>query len=111
MNQVTSIMGHSKDEKSHFKTKIRHILERLIRKFGMGTIEPLVPESDRKLIVNIRKRKERLKKKKNANNSTTNNGQGESDSEGPAVVNLFCGKINSHKDESFQTLGLEFQKL
>lgn len=63
---VSRVLSHTKEEKSHFKTKIRHIMERLIRKFGIEKVDVLVPEADRKLILNIRKRRERLKKKKSA---------------------------------------------
>ncbi|KAI9209400.1 armadillo-type protein [Polychytrium aggregatum] len=59
-----SILAHSRDHKSHFKSKVRHIFERLVRRFSYEAIEGFVPEQDRKLLVNIRKRRERLKKKK-----------------------------------------------
>lgn len=52
--------------KLHFRLKIRQILTRLIRKFGYDTVEALIPESDHKLIVNMRKEKERSMKKKAA---------------------------------------------
>lgn len=58
------MMNQSKSEKAHFKSKIRHILERLVRKFGYAEIEEYIPEADRKLINNIKKRKERSKKRK-----------------------------------------------
>ncbi|KAK5671508.1 pre-rRNA processing protein [Batrachochytrium dendrobatidis] len=58
------ILEHSKDHKSHFRAKVRHIFERLIRKFSFEAIEGFVPESDKKLVNNIRKRRERLKKQK-----------------------------------------------
>ena len=61
---IISILEHSRDHKSHFKAKVRHIFERLIRKFSYEAIEGFVPEEDRKLVVNIRKRRERLKKQK-----------------------------------------------
>ncbi|KAH6581278.1 hypothetical protein BASA61_009166 [Batrachochytrium salamandrivorans] len=59
-----SILEHSREHKSHFKSKVRHIFERLIRKFSFEAIEGFVPESDKKLVINIRKRRERLKKQK-----------------------------------------------
>lgn len=62
---ITSILSCSKDKKSHFKTKVRHIFERLIRKFSYEVVEGFVPEDNKKLIVNIRKRRERAKKKSN----------------------------------------------
>lgn len=62
---ITSILSCSKDKKSHFKTKVRHIFERLIRKFSYEVVEGFVPEESKKLIVNIRKRRERAKRKSN----------------------------------------------
>ena len=58
------MMNQSKTEKAHFKSKIRHILERLVRKFGYSEIEEYIPVADQKLINNIKKRKERSKKRK-----------------------------------------------
>lgn len=52
--------------KSHFKSKTRHLFERLIRKFGFEYIDSLVPGTDKKLILNIRKRREAAARKKNA---------------------------------------------
>lgn len=57
-------MQHSQDHKSHFRSKIRHIFERLIRKFSYEDVDKYFPESDKKLIANIRKRKESLKRRK-----------------------------------------------
>lgn len=47
-----------------FKGKVRHIFERLLRRFGYERIESLCGEENRKLVVNIKKRKERAKRKK-----------------------------------------------
>ncbi len=60
----TIFTGMTKDNREHFRLKIKIILERLITKFGYETIEPLVPRKHRKLIVNIRKTLGRLDKKK-----------------------------------------------
>jgi ribosomal RNA-processing protein 12 len=61
---VVGILKHSRSHTSHFKAKVRHVFERLIRKFGYDEVEVYVPEADRKLVVNIKKRKERAKRKK-----------------------------------------------
>ena len=50
--------------KSHFKSKTRHLFERLIRKFGYEFIDSLVPGNDKKLIMNIRKRREAAARRK-----------------------------------------------
>ncbi|KAJ3156226.1 hypothetical protein HDU86_003990 [Geranomyces michiganensis] len=63
-NLIVAILTHSRQHKSHFKAKVRHIFERLVRKFSYEAIEGFVPEEDKKLLVNIRKRREREKKRK-----------------------------------------------
>ncbi|KAI8905507.1 armadillo-type protein [Gorgonomyces haynaldii] len=60
---VTNVMEHSRDHKTKFKSKVRHIIERLIRKFSYEQVSEFVPQQDEKLIINIKKRKERLKRK------------------------------------------------
>ncbi|PKC13236.1 NUC173-domain-containing protein [Rhizophagus irregularis] len=73
LNQIiTGLLTWSNEHKSHFKVKVRHIFERLIRRFDYDTIEKFVPENDKKLLVNIKKRKERAKRKKIADESKMN---------------------------------------
>ncbi|KAJ3113403.1 hypothetical protein HDU96_003413, partial [Phlyctochytrium bullatum] len=79
-NIVHSILTHSRDHKSHFKAKVRHIFERLIKRFSLEAVQGFVPESDSRLIINIRKRRERLKKKKALERRQ---GEGESDADVP----------------------------
>lgn len=61
---VPALLNWSHEHSNHFKVKIRHLLERFIKKFGIAAIENECPEDDRKLISNIRKRVMRSKKKK-----------------------------------------------
>ncbi|TQV91692.1 90S preribosome component RRP12 [Cordyceps javanica] len=63
---VPNLLVWSHEHKGHFKAKVKHILERMVRRFGYDAIHQNCPEADRKLIVNIRKSKERAKKKKDA---------------------------------------------
>ncbi|KFG87065.1 ribosomal RNA-processing protein 12 [Metarhizium anisopliae] len=63
---VPNLIIWSREHKGHFKAKVKHILERMVRRFGYDLIHKNCPEADRKLIVNIRKTKERTKKKKEA---------------------------------------------
>lgn len=66
---VRSLLKCQQQHKSHFKVKIRHMFERLIRRFGYEAVANLMPEDDRKMIVNIQKRRLRAKRKKGANNA------------------------------------------
>lgn len=61
---IPHLLNWSKEHKNHFKAKVKHILERAIRRFGYETIESHCPVEDKKLIQNIRKTKERRKRHK-----------------------------------------------
>lgn len=63
-NLVPALMTWSHEQKAHFRVKVKSILDRMLRKFGAETIERFCPPEDRKLITNIRKRRERNKRKK-----------------------------------------------
>lgn len=64
---VQSLIKCQHQHKSHFKVKIRHLFERLIRRFGYEPVAALMPEEDKKMIVSIQKRRLRAKRKKTAN--------------------------------------------
>ena len=63
---IPGLMSWSREHKAQFRAKVKHILERAIRRFGFDAIEKQCPEDDRKLINNIRKTKERRKRHKAA---------------------------------------------
>ncbi|CAM1510453.1 Fc.00g007880.m01.CDS01 [Cosmosporella sp. VM-42] len=79
---VPNLIVWSNEHKGHFKAKVKHILERMVRRFGYDNIHQNCPESDRKLIVNIRKTKERTKKKKDAAKAAHDGNESEEDDEG-----------------------------
>jgi ribosomal RNA-processing protein 12 len=61
---IPRLMVWSHEHKAHFKAKVKHIIERLVRRFGVEAIDRCTPEEDKKLIANIRKTRERRKRKK-----------------------------------------------
>jgi len=63
---LPNLMLWSHEHHSRFRTKIKHLLDRMIRRFGFDTVNQYCPEADRKLIVNIRKSKDRNKRRKAA---------------------------------------------
>ena len=63
---IPGLMSWSREHKAHFRAKVKHILERAIRRFGFEAIEKQCPEDDKKFINNIRKTKERRKRHKAA---------------------------------------------
>jgi len=62
---VPALLGWAHDHKNHFKTKVRHIFERMIRRFGFQDVHSCANgEEAAKVLVNIKKRKDRAKRKK-----------------------------------------------
>ncbi|KAK9705625.1 hypothetical protein RND81_07G071800 [Saponaria officinalis] len=58
------------DTKNHFKAKVKHLLEMLVKKCGLDAVKAVMPEEHMKLLTNIRKIKERREKKLAANSET-----------------------------------------
>ncbi|TFK53636.1 NUC173-domain-containing protein [Heliocybe sulcata] len=62
---VKALLGWSHQHNNHFKLKVRHIFERMIRRFGYDDVYACAQEEDgRKVLSNIKKRKDRAKRKK-----------------------------------------------
>jgi ribosomal RNA-processing protein 12 len=78
---IPNVMVWSHEHKGHFRAKVKHILERMVRRFGVDIVNKHCPEADRKLITNIRKTKERSKRKKEAAREGAGGGADESDAE------------------------------
>ena len=79
---IPNLMVWSHEHKAHFKAKVKHIIERLIRRFGVPVVECYTPEEDKKLITNIRKTRERRKRKKDEAKAA---GEDEEDSDNDAI--------------------------
>ncbi|KAF8813761.1 NUC173-domain-containing protein [Phlegmacium glaucopus] len=62
---VPALLSWSHDHKNHFKVKVRHIFERMLRRFTWEEIYSCAGEEEAsKVLINIKKRKERAKRKK-----------------------------------------------
>ena len=61
---VPNLMAWNKEHKGRLRSKVKGIIDRLVRRFGAPLMESLVGDEDRKLVVNIRKQRERNKRKK-----------------------------------------------
>lgn len=86
---LTNLMIWSHEHKSHFKAKVKHIVERMVRKFGVEDVERACPAEDRKLITNIRKTREQRKKKKQ-----------QAEEDGEALAEKPKGKFESEYDQA-----------
>ena len=63
---VDSLLRWSHDHKNHFKDKVKHIFERMIRRFGWEDVYGCAGDNEegKKVLLNIKKRKDRVKRKK-----------------------------------------------
>ncbi|KAF3933380.1 hypothetical protein ABW19_dt0205693 [Dactylella cylindrospora] len=92
---IPNLMTWSHEHKAHFKAKVKHIIERMIRRFGYEVIEKNVPEEDKKLVINIRKTRDRKKRRKEAGET------GEvGDEEGAGTGKKRKGKFESEFEEA-----------
>lgn len=76
---VPALTAWSHEHKARFRAKVKHIFERMMRRFGAETVEKYVPEDDRKFVQNIRKTKERSKRQKAAAAAQKEGGSGGGD--------------------------------
>jgi ribosomal RNA-processing protein 12 len=86
---MSNLMVWSHEHKAHFKAKVKHIVERMVRKFGVEDVERACPADDRKLVANIRKTREQRKKKKQ-----------QADEDGEEVAEKPKGKFESEYDQA-----------
>ncbi|KAK9320945.1 NUC173 domain-containing protein [Lipomyces orientalis] len=63
---VPNLLEWAHEHHARFKLKVKHLIERLVRRFGVEMIESVFPGDDKKLLANIRKSKERARRKKAA---------------------------------------------
>ena len=87
---IPNLIAWSHEHKAQFKAKVKHIFERMIRRFGVDVVERYTPEADQKLIANIRKTRDRRKRKKDA----------AGENEDSAAPERRRGKFESEYDEA-----------
>ena len=94
---VPALLRWAHDHKNHFKAKVRHIFERMIRRFGFQAVHSCANGEAAKVLVNIKKRKDRAKRKKTAADGDA--------SDEVSIVSLFVEWayiIKSYADRSSQ---------
>ena len=102
---VPKLMVWSKEHKGRLRSKVKGILDRMIRRFGAPLIERLVGDEDRKLVLNIRKMRERRKRRKADGNDGD---EGEEEEGGDAknkksFTNAFDSTVYGSDDEDDYT--------
>ncbi|PGH14753.1 hypothetical protein AJ80_05797 [Polytolypa hystricis UAMH7299] len=78
---LPNLMVWSKEHKGRLRSKVKNILDRLIRRFGAAVVEQGVPEADKKIVVAIRKERERRKRKKKEGKMDNDDEEGEGESD------------------------------
>ncbi|KAL8902346.1 MAG: hypothetical protein Q9207_004767, partial [Kuettlingeria erythrocarpa] len=96
---VPGLMCWSREHKSRFRAKVKHILERAVRRFGYEAVERCCPDDGKKLIQNIRKAKER-KKRKRSEATAPGEGQEGEDDEAVDERSKRKGRFESEYDEA-----------
>jgi ribosomal RNA-processing protein 12 len=91
---IPNLLSWSHEHKAHLQAKVKHIFERMIRRFGVELVDKYTPESDKKLVANIRKTRERRKKKKSAADE-------EGDKDGDEQADASSGKRRSKFESGY----------
>ncbi|KAI5795677.1 NUC173 domain-containing protein [Geopyxis carbonaria] len=94
---IPNLMVWSHEHKAHFKAKVKHLVERMVRRFGLESVERHMPEDDKKLLANIRKTRERRKRKKDEAKAA---GAGSDDEGAPAEPAPRKSKFENEFDEA-----------
>lgn len=97
---MTELMIINNKHKNHFKSKIKHLIERLIRRFGLDVIDNCIPEEDKKIIVSIRKAKNKAKRTKVENSASENGNSDLSSKSGLSAFDKTLYDDESDSDES-----------
>ena len=101
---VPALLSWSHDHKNHFKVKVRHIFERMLRRFTWEEIHSCAndEEASTKVLMNIKKRKERAKRKK------ANREDGDADE---VCLDLLSSIISVHTDSKCTALQIGTSKV
>ncbi|KAI0088037.1 NUC173-domain-containing protein [Irpex rosettiformis] len=97
---VPALLSWSHDHKNHFKSKVRHIFERMIRRFGWEDVYACAEDDDaHKILLNIKKRKDRAKRKKAQSAADEEDGENDQRPTGDAFEDVLYGS-ESELDDS-----------
>ncbi|KAJ8077206.1 pre-rRNA processing protein [Marasmius tenuissimus] len=97
---VPALLTWSHDHKNHFKVKVRHIFERLLRRLPWEEVYSYAGNDDAaKVLVNIKKRKERAKRKKASKEEDDDHDSNAAPATGDAFEDIIYGS-ESELDDS-----------
>ena len=98
---VKNLMKWSREHNARFRTKVKSILDRMIRHYGFDAVAEHCPTEDHKFIVNIRKTRDRQKSKKTADTKE------EEDAKPVEALNDGFAKYENEFDEAIYGSGDE----
>ncbi|KAF7253862.1 RRP12-like protein [Varanus komodoensis] len=100
---LEAIGGLSDDMRRHFRVKLRNLLSKLIRKFGIEPLQALLPESYRKVLLNLRKAEARNRKrqalKRAAATSTEDEGTSVRHKGGESIEEILADSDSDMEDD------------
>lgn len=67
---VPQLLGWSNEHQQHFKVRVRHLIEKMVRRHGWALVMKYTPSDHHALLHNIRKRRERLQRRKDESNES-----------------------------------------
>lgn len=93
---VSALLRWSHDHKNHFKVKVRHIFERMIRRFGWESVESAANNTEgadegKKVLTNIKKRRDRAKRKKAQKDEERDDNEVDDHEEEVREIRFMCG--------------------
>lgn len=101
---VRGCMVWHKENKGRLRQKVRGIIDRCLRRWGSDVIEGWVGGNDRKMVVNIRKRKERSRRNKKGE-ADDESDQEDQDGRGSKFDNEFDEAVYGSDDDDSEILG------
>lgn len=96
---IPKLLRWSHEHTGHFKAKVRHIIERLIRKFGYDFVSANFPHEDLRLLANIRKVKNRSKRGKPMDEENPSAKDGVTSTKGSRFMNAFDEAVYDSSEE------------
>jgi ribosomal RNA-processing protein 12 len=101
---IPKLLVWSHEHKGHLRAKVKHIFERMLRRFGFEVVAKYCPDADRKLLVNIRKAKDRSKRKGRTGTDSEGESEGDRAEKANRFENEFDAALHS-SDEDDEQMG------
>ncbi|XP_026529245.1 RRP12-like protein [Notechis scutatus] len=111
---LEAIGGLTDDMRRHFRMKLRNLLSKLIRKFGFEPLQALLPESYRKVLLNIRKAESRNRKRQAVKRAAATSAEEErtlAPPKGDSIEDILADSDSDLEDETEKQKGRATRKV